>query len=80
MTDYINARERYRTARTTSNATHRFAVGVHVAHKVGAAAERGMFRVTRLLPDGGQGLQYRIKADRDGQERVVIESSLERVE
>jgi hypothetical protein len=55
-------------------------VGVHVAHKVGAAAERGMFRVTRLLPDGGQGLQYRIKADRDGQERVVIESSLERVE
>jgi hypothetical protein len=79
MTDYINARERYRTVRPTATATHKFDIGVHVAHKVGFAAERGMFRVTRQLPDGGQGLQYRIRSDRDGQERVVVEASLERV-
>lgn len=78
MTDYINARERHRTVRATSVATHKFAVGALVAHKVGAASERLIFRVTRHLPDGGQGLQYRIKSDRDGQERVAVESSLER--
>ncbi|PPD45344.1 MAG: hypothetical protein CTY15_04530 [Methylocystis sp.] len=77
MTDYINARERHRNVRSTSVATHKFNIGVHVACKVGFSSERGLFRVTRHLPDGGQGLQYRIKADRDGQERVVLESTLE---
>ncbi|MEF3365332.1 hypothetical protein V3H18_02160 [Methylocystis sp. 9N] len=37
-----------------------------------------LFRVTGHLPDGGSGLQYRIKRDRDGQERVAGESTLAR--
>jgi hypothetical protein len=35
------------------------------------------FKVTRLLPDEGAGFQYRIKAEGEGFERVVTESSLE---
>lgn len=57
MSDYIDARARYRSARTTTVASHKYDVGSLVAHKPGAAAERGTFRVTRHLPDGGQGLQ-----------------------
>ena len=78
MTDYTNSRARHRAVRAPAAATHKFAVGALVAHKVGAASERLIFRVTRQMPDGGQGLQYRIKSDRDGQERVAVESSLER--
>jgi hypothetical protein len=40
-------------------------------------SEKTSFLVTRLLPDGGAGLQYRIKGERDGIERVVTESSIE---
>jgi hypothetical protein len=40
-------------------------------------SEKASFRVTRLLPDGGAGLQYRIKGERDGIERVVTESFIE---
>lgn len=79
MTDFINARERFRNARTTAAATHKYVVGAHVTYKVGFASERTPFRVTRQLPDGGQGLQYRIKSDRDGQERVVVETAIERI-
>lgn len=78
MTDHTNARERYRNARTITVPTHKYDVGARVAYKAGASSERSPFRVTRLLPDGGQGLQYRIRSDRDGQERVVIETALER--
>jgi hypothetical protein len=59
-------------------ATHKFDVGAHVFHSIGARSERASFQVTRQLPDGGAGLQYRIKGARDGLERVVTESSLER--
>jgi hypothetical protein len=76
MTDYINARGRHRSARIASVATHKFDVGVHVSYHGGPGS--GMYRVTRQLPDGGQGLQYRIRSDRDGQERVALESTLER--
>lgn len=78
MTDFMNPRERYRTVQPRASATHKFAIGAHVVHKVGARSESIGFRVTRHLPDGGEGLQYRIKSDRDGHERVAIESSLER--
>lgn len=78
MTDFLNPRERYRTARARTVATHKFAVGARVVQNR-ARSERLSFRVTRLLPDGGEGLQYRIKSDRDGQERVATESSLERM-
>ncbi|WP_246657146.1 hypothetical protein [Methylocystis sp. B8] len=39
----------------------------------------GSFHITRHLPDDGAGLQYRVKRESDGQERVAIESSLELV-
>jgi hypothetical protein len=76
MTDYINARERYRNVKTITVPTHKFDIGVHVSYHGGPAS--GLYRVTRHLPDGGQGLQYRVRSDRDGQERVVVESALER--
>lgn len=78
MGDFPEARERYRNLRPTPAATHKFAVGAHVVHKAGVRSERAFFRVTRQLPDGGQGLQYRIRSDQDGHERVTIESALER--
>lgn len=78
MTDFINARERHRNATARVPATHKYAVGARVFHRVGIRSERMCFKVTRHLPDGGQGLQYRVRSDQDGQERVVIESSLER--
>jgi hypothetical protein len=70
--------DRRRSARSRIPAAHKFAVGVRVVHSVGVRSERMSFRVTRQLPDGGAGLQYRIKSDGDGHERVAIESSLER--
>jgi hypothetical protein len=59
--------------------THRFPVGAYVLHRVNLRSEKESFRVTRLLPDGGAGFQYRIKGERDGFERVVTESSLEAI-
>jgi hypothetical protein len=76
MTHYIDARERYRGVKTVAAPTHKFDVGLHVSYRGGLGS--GLYRVTRRLPDGGQGLQYRIRSDRDGQERVVVESALER--
>jgi len=78
VTDFMNPRERYRNARPRTTATHKFPVGAHVVHRLGVRSEKDSYKVTRHLPDGGQGLQYRIRADRDGQERVVVESALER--
>ena len=65
--------------RNRENATHKFAVGVHVLYRVGVQSRQEPFRVTRLLPDGGAGFQYRIKGEQDGFERVVTESSLEAI-
>lgn len=76
MTQYVNARERQRGAKAVAAPTHKYDVGIRVSYRGGASAE--LYRVTRRLPDGGQGLQYRIRSDRDGQERVALESALER--
>ncbi len=78
MGDYVDARERFRRVKVVATPTHKFSIGAHVAFKSGPSGERGYFHVTRQLPDGGHGLQYRIRSDRDGQERVVIETTLER--
>lgn len=78
MDDYMGARERFRRAKIMTTPSHKFDVGVHVSFKSGPNAERSSFRVTRHLPDGGQGLQYRIRSERDGHERVVAENALER--
>ena len=56
--------------------SHKFDVGLRVLYPVGPGSSS--YKVTRQLPDGGQGLQYRIRCDRDGQERVVLETALRR--
>lgn len=76
MTQYVNARGVHRGAKAVAVPTHKFDVGLHVSYRGGPSA--GLYRVTRRLPDGGQGLQYRIRSDRDGQERVALESALQR--
>jgi hypothetical protein len=78
MGEALSGRDRHRNARAVAIATHKFAVGVRVFHKPGPHAESGSFRVTSHLPDGGQGLQYRLRSDRDGHERVATESALQR--
>lgn len=78
MAQPVDARNRFRSARIAVAPTHKFAIGALVLHKVGAQTESGSFKVTRHLPDGGQGLQYRIRSERDGHERVAIESAIER--
>lgn len=68
---------RRRAPRNRLETTHKFHVGAHVLCEIGVRSEKAPFEVTRLLPDGGAGLQYRIKGERDGVERVVTESALE---
>lgn len=60
-------------------ATHKFSVGAYVLHAVGVRSTKETFKVTRLLPDGGDGFQYRIKGEREGFERVVTESTIEKI-
>jgi len=63
-----------RKATPTSVPAHQFAVDGMVVFKTPVSGAESTFRITRLLPDGGQGLQYRIRSERDGHERVVLES------
>jgi hypothetical protein len=65
--------------RISATRAHKFAIGVRVTQKFGAGTGSDSFSVTRHLPDGGAGLQYRMKRDRDGRERVAVESALELV-
>ncbi len=76
MTAETTPRDRIRAAKPISAAAHKFSVGLHVSYRGQSGVK--LYRVTRHLPDGGQGLQYRIRSDDDGHERVVIESALER--
>ena len=78
MGDVINAAGRFRGGRIIPGATHKFAVGASVIHRIGHKSEKMLFRVLRHLPDGGQGLQYRLKSEADGHERVTFEAALER--
>ena len=78
MSNDIDSRDRSRTLKSVGTPTHKFELGVHVTCKPGTFAANGHFRVTRHLPDGGHGLQYRIRSDRDGHERVVAEAALQR--
>lgn len=76
MTNYVVGRKRHDVARAASAPTHKFIVGLYVLYR--GRHGSGRYRVTKLLPDEGAGQQYRIRSDRDGQERVVIESDLQR--
>jgi hypothetical protein len=78
MVGHMNDNPRFRKLVARASQSHKFDVGVLVAYRAFVAGERNHFRITRQLPDGGQGLQYRIRSERDGQERVVLEANLER--
>lgn len=77
MGDVINAEGRFRGARIVSPAGHKFAVGASVIHRIGHQSEKAIFRIVRQIPDGGHGLQYRLKCAADGHERVALETMLE---
>lgn len=60
---------------------HKFAVGQAVRfspdrHQQALRSER--FKVVRLLPESERQLQYRVKCEKDGHERVVREDQLAR--
>jgi hypothetical protein len=62
-------------------AAHKYAVGQSVRfspdrHELGSA--QGWFKVVRLLPESESMLQYRVKSQADGHERVVREDQLAR--
>ena len=59
-----------------SDPVHKFAVGASVVHRVEGRPTTDVFKVTRQLPDSGQGFQYRIKGEKDATERVVSEQNL----
>lgn len=64
--------------------THRFAVG-QVVRFTPDRVERDLssaqrqFKIVRLLPEASNVLQYRVKSQLDGHERVVREDQLARV-
>jgi len=62
-------------------AIHKFTVGqaVHFSPDPQQEAIRGhRYKIIRLLPEAGNALQYRVKSQTDGQERVVREDQLVR--
>ena len=61
---------------------HKFSVGQTVRFSPDRnqqAAVRGTFTVVRLLPEAASVLQYRVKSQLDGHERVVREDQLVRL-
>ena len=63
-------------------ATHKFAVGQTVRFSPDRyqepATKGGLFKIVRLLPEAGGVLQYRVKSEIGGHERVVQEDQLAR--
>ena len=62
-------------------APHKFAVGqkVHFSpDRQQLNSGQGWFNVVRLLPEAANVLQYRVKSEVDGHERVVREDQLAR--
>ena len=57
-------------------ATHRFAVGQQVRFSPDRGQEQehtrgALFKIVRLLPEAGNALQYHVKSEIDGKERVI---------
>ncbi|MBY6242527.1 hypothetical protein [Methylosinus sp. Sm6] len=75
-TPLLDEDKRRSRARNRRQSTHKFAAGDHVVCKIGVLSEQAPSEILRLLPDGGAGLQYRIRGERDGVERVVTESAI----
>ena len=62
-------------------AVHKFAVGQTVRFSPDRNQEgtvRGSFKIVRLLPEAASVLQYRVKSQLDGHERVAREDQLAR--
>jgi hypothetical protein len=62
-------------------ATHKFSIGQALQFSPGLGQDskaKGRYKVVRQLPETGNVLQYRIKSEVDGQERVVREDQIER--
>ena len=62
-------------------ATHKFSIGqtLNFSPNLGESSKsKGRYKVVRQLPETGNMLQYRIKSETDGQERVVREDQVER--
>ena len=57
---------------------HKFAVGQTVRYSPGLGQRPGSFKIVRLLPESASVLQYRVKSQLDGHERVVREDQLTR--
>jgi hypothetical protein len=63
------------------SAQHKFAVGQTVRFSPGLGPGNsvpGSFKIVRLLPEAASVLQYRVKSQSDGHERVVREDQLTR--
>jgi hypothetical protein len=58
----------------------KFKNGDHVELRGGGNIPGGVFEVVRALPDEGRGLAYRVRSVRGGQEHVVQEFHMVRVE
>jgi hypothetical protein len=61
-------------------ATHKFSIGQALQFSPGLGQDskaKGRYKVVRQLPETGNVLQYRIKSEVDGQERVVREDQIE---
>jgi hypothetical protein len=62
-------------------AEHKFSVGQALQFSPSLGEDRrrkGRYKVVRQLPETGNLLQYRIKSEIDGHERVVREDQVER--
>jgi hypothetical protein len=74
VSDNLRKLEADKALRGIGAARHKYSVG-NVVSLIGRA-EQATFKVTRQLPDGGSGLQYRIKSEREDYERVATEALL----
>jgi len=74
VSDHLRKLEADKARRDVPDGRHKFAVGTFVS--LIGRAEQATFKVTRQLPDGGSGLQYRIKNEREDYGRVATEALL----
>ncbi len=79
MTAFLTRPNGRQAPRNRVVAMHKYPVGASVLIGLDGRTEKTPFKITRHMPDGGHGFQYRIKSDRDGQERIVTEAILEQL-
>jgi hypothetical protein len=77
VSDNLRKLEADKARRHTVAESHKFSVGSFVS--LIGRSEQATFKVTRQLPDGGSGPQFRIKSEREDYERVAFEALLDPV-